>query len=120
MTREPHRAIMKRDESTIDLYGPAMCIGSRAGARHYFERLVRRAMRLGLSRSEAARQQRASLGYHAGYYDDETRERVERLFRCEHPYFGSIKANGPPTTEQAWLLGYQMARALRTRPIGEA
>ena len=31
---------------------------------------------------------RDNLGYYAGYYDDETRARVERLFSCEHPVFG--------------------------------
>lgn len=29
-----------------------------------------------------------NLGYFAGYYDRETRERVERLFNCQHPVFG--------------------------------
>lgn len=37
------------------------------------------------------------LGYYAGYGGDETRERIERLFKCSHPVFGSIKANGSPS-----------------------
>lgn len=31
-----------------------------------------------------------NLGYYAGYYSNETRERVERLFHCSHPVFGSV------------------------------
>lgn len=31
-----------------------------------------------------------NLGYFAGYYSDETRERVERLFCCSHPVYGSV------------------------------
>ena len=38
-----------------------------------------------------------NLGYFAGYYDNETRERVERLFKCSHPIFGSIAKKGAPT-----------------------
>lgn len=47
----------------------------------------------------------ANIGYFAGYYDDKTRERVERLFKCSHPVFGSIKTNGAPTTEKAFTMG---------------
>jgi hypothetical protein len=46
-----------------------------------------------------------NLGYFAGYYDNETRKRVERLFNCEHPVFGSIEKNGPPTMEEAFKKG---------------
>lgn len=46
-----------------------------------------------------------NLGYFAGYYDNETRERVERLFVCSHPVFGSIKDNGAPSLEDAFNKG---------------
>lgn len=46
-----------------------------------------------------------NLGYFAGYYDNETRKRVERLFLCSHPIFGSIKENGRPTSEEALECG---------------
>lgn len=46
-----------------------------------------------------------NLGYYAGYYSEETRERVERLFKCSHPVFGSIKANRSPTAEKALTMG---------------
>lgn len=50
-----------------------------------------------------------NLGYWAGYYDNETRQRVEKLFNCYHPVFGSIAANGSPSAEKAVSMGQQMA-----------
>lgn len=55
---------------------------------------------MGKTREEAEQIERSNLGYYAGYHLDETRERVERLFRCAHPVFGSIAENGPATLEQ--------------------
>lgn len=46
---------------------------------------------------------KTNLGYYAGYYDQKTRERIERLFNCVHPIFGKIK-NGEPTVEEAYDL----------------
>ena len=47
----------------------------------------------------------SNLGYFAGYYSNEVRERVETLFNCEHPIFGSIKKNGAPTSAEAFRMG---------------
>jgi hypothetical protein len=47
---------------------------------------------------------KSNLGYYAGYYDDETRERVEKLFNCSHPIFGKI-SNGKPTAKEAFECG---------------
>lgn len=41
--------------------------------------------------------------------------RVERLFRCAHPFFGPIAVNGPPTTEQALLSGVMAGLSLKER-----
>ncbi len=46
-----------------------------------------------------------NLGYYAGYYSDETRQRVEKLFKCSHPIFGSIKENGVPSAKEAFECG---------------
>lgn len=51
-----------------------------------------------------------NLGYFAGYYDNDTRERVEKLFTCAHPIFGTIKDNGSPTPEQAFQAGENLAK----------
>jgi hypothetical protein len=55
----------------------------------------------------------ANLGYYAGYYSDETRKRVERLFVCVHPVFGSIEVNGRPSSKEAFELGQEMAKKLK-------
>lgn len=52
---------------------------------------------------------KSNLGYYAGYYDNKTRERVEKLFICKHPIFGSIAENGTPTPEEAFNLGIKIA-----------
>lgn len=46
-----------------------------------------------------------NLGYYAGYYSDDVRERVEDLFECSHPIFGKIKDNGAPTPKEAFDFG---------------
>jgi len=59
-------------------------------------------------RSEIEKIIRGNLGYYAGYYDHETRARVERLFKCSHPVFGSIEANGAPSPEEAFKKGLEL------------
>jgi hypothetical protein len=90
------------DQITIgDKYRPAMTIEDQTEADAYFEQCVEHTMRFGKkSREEAESIERANLGYFAGYYSHDTRRRVERLFRCAHPIFGSIAQNGPPTAEE--------------------
>lgn len=50
-----------------------------------------------------------NLGYYAGYYSTDTRERVERLFSCQHPVFGAIAEKGNPTPEEALEMGRKMS-----------
>ena len=93
-----------------ECYEPAMEITDQAAADIYFELLVERQMRVfAKSREEAERDERISLGYYAGYYDTETRERVERLFRCAHPYFGAYAERGPVRPEDAFHAGVALA-----------
>lgn len=61
-------------------------------------------------RTEAEKICKSNLGYYAGYYDNETRARVEKLFLCAHPVFGSIKENGAPTPEEAFEAGKNYAK----------
>lgn len=90
-------------------YGPAMKITEQAEADAYFEDLVKHCMLFDKTREEAENIERKNLGYYAGYHDPETREQVEHLFKCEHPVFGKIKDNGPPTPEMALMAGKVMA-----------
>lgn len=53
---------------------------------------------------------KSNLGYYAGYYDNETRKRVEKLFCCSHPVFGSIESNGIPTAEEAFIKGVALGK----------
>lgn len=51
---------------------------------------------------------KTNLGYYAGYYNDETRQRVEELFECSHPIFGSIEDNGSPSAIEAFNKGKEI------------
>lgn len=94
-------------------YAPAMSITDQAEADAYFERCVEHTMHcFDKTRAEAEQIERTNLGYFAGYYDHETRARVERLFHCAHPVFGSIAEHGPPTADQALLAGVMAAKGL--------
>jgi hypothetical protein len=94
-----------------DKYRPAMEITEQVAADEYFERCVTHCMSFGKSRKEAEAIERANLGYYAGYYSHETRARVERLFSCAHPVFGSIAEKGIPTPTEALEAGRRLAAA---------
>lgn len=103
------------DQITIsEKYAPAIRITDQAEADAYFARCVEHTMRFGKTRAEAEALERSNLGYFAGYYDHETRARVERLFQCAHPIFGAIAEKGPPTPEEAFRLGVEAGQ--KTKP----
>lgn len=100
-------------------YGPAMEITEPAEAQAYFELCVEHCMSYDRTRQEAESIERENLAYYAGYYDDETRRRVEQLFSCAHPVFGKIAdANllhhGPITPEAAFEMGQRMAEKMKS------
>ena len=64
---------------------------------------------------EIAEITKKNLGYFAGYYNHETRARVERLFACEHPVFGKISVQGPPSAEEAFRKGLEFGRKVGER-----
>ncbi len=93
-------------------YDPAMGMTDQMEANRYFNDCVEHTMRmLPTNRADAERIERSNFGYWAGYYDEETRRRVERLFRCAHPIFGSIAEKGSPTPEEAIEMGRSMGAA---------
>lgn len=73
-----------------EAYGTAMNITDQEEANRYFEALVQRHLRVypKYTREDAEQIERGNLGYYAGYYDSETRERVQRLFLAVHHIFG--------------------------------
>ena len=104
----------QKDATMGDVYGPAMAITSQSEADRYFERIVDHILSLTeISTDDAMAMARMNLGYYAGYYGNETRERVERLFNCEHPVFGKIAEKGPPTAEEALQMGMNWSKKLR-------
>ena len=102
-----------------ELYDAAMGVKNQAEADVLFKALVAEAIRLSpqLWQREAERIQRLNLGYWAGYYGNETRERVERLFKCEHPVFGKIAEKGPPTPEQAFKAGVEAGKRMKEKGL---
>jgi hypothetical protein len=92
----------------------AMLVEDPEEAKKIFDELVQLSMSdYGKTHEEAEASIKEHLGYMAGYYSHETRERVERLFDCEHPFFGKISVKGPPTPEEAFRMGAEMGEKLR-------
>jgi hypothetical protein len=50
-----------------------------------------------------------NLAYGAGYYDHQTRIRIEKLFNCIHPIFGAA-AKHTPTVKEAFNKGLELGR----------
>ena len=101
---------LPKDLTIGDAYGPAMEITEQAKATEYFQALVDRQMQhFGRNREAAEEVERINLGYYAGYYDHETRVRVESLFLCRHPIFGAA-AEGTPTAAEALEAGRLRAK----------
>lgn len=97
-------------------YGPAMHIVEEAQAREYFETIVTARMkRFNQSREEAEKVERINLGYFAGYYSNETRARVERLFQCQHPFFGAIAERGAVGAAEAFEMGIALGKSHREK-----
>ena len=72
-------------------YGPAMKIEDSEQGQMYLAACIDHQMRIGgYSREEAEHIERNNIGYWAGYYDEDTRLRVERVFGIIHPIFGSM------------------------------
>lgn len=76
-------------KTTGELYTPAMQVESEQEARDYMEFLVTHHMETWhKSREESEATVRQNIGYYAGYFDQETFDRVMRLYGVEHPVFG--------------------------------
>lgn len=51
---------------------------------------------------------KSNLGYFAGYYGDDVRKEIEEMYGAEHPVFGSIIKEGPPSTTTAFYAGIRL------------
>lgn len=102
-----------------DILGPAMNITDVDDAKQYLQSYVEYLIPHIIEKYTDADDEfiyieslniaKQNLGYYAGYYDNETRKRVETLFECSHPVFGSIETNGEMTPESAFELGKRIA-----------
>ena len=99
-------------ENSSDIYKNAMEITDQQEAQEYFESLVSFCMKKGKSREESIKIQKSNLGYFAGYYDNETRLKVENLFECSHPVFGNA-SKGEPTLEEAFKMGRELGEKMK-------
>ena len=97
---------MKSEITLHEKYGPAMKVETKEEADAYFEECVAHCMTFGKSREDSERIERSNIGYFAGYYDFETRQKVERLFGAPHPVFGSSQ----PTAQEAFDAGVKLAK----------
>lgn len=96
-----------------DAYSKAMNTQTQAEADVYLAALIdRNVANTELSRKEAQEVERSNLAYWAGYCDNETRERIERLFCCAHPFLGAIAETGPLTATQCLEIGRELGRQL--------
>lgn len=105
-----------------EILDPAMKITDKFDAQQYLASYASWLQGEWDKRGETAKEPavviaKANLGYWAGYYSNEVRDRVERLFECEHPVFGSIEKNGVPTAKEAFELGVKMGEASRKKGI---
>lgn len=92
---------------------PAMAITDPEDAQQYLREYVafiQKALDKEPRSDEMTAEQiaKVNLGYYAGYYNAETRLRVETLFRCQRPILGQVR-NGAPTDEEAFESGLGLA-----------
>lgn len=102
-----------------DLYDPAMKVQTKEEADAYFKKLQDLQSANGVPPEISEMIIKTNLGYWAGYGDEERRERVERLYECEHPIFGSIKENGRPTSDEAYELGINRGKGNGPQTLSE-
>ena len=111
----------KKDLTYGDILEPAMKITDREDAQQYLKSYIdyiQADLDKEKKKDDAAQIAKHNLGYFAGYYSNETRERVEKLFSCEHPLFGSIKEKGAPTAKEAFEIGKSLGEKARRKREG--
>lgn len=95
------RAVLVRDQRTAD---------------RWFAKLVAALMVQGRTREAAESLARMNLGYTAGYYSRETRRRVERFYKAEHPFLGSVADMEHMTPMDIFAQGEALGKMLKDIP----
>jgi hypothetical protein len=96
-----------------ELYGPASEVFTEDDADVYFEEVCDYIMTAyvdsaSITRAEAAEIARSNIGYMAGYYDKPVRDRMFKLFKCEHPVFGTTE----PSPQEAFEAGQRLGKVM--------
>jgi hypothetical protein len=98
----------KREMTYGELLHPAMEITDQKEADEYFEALVMHNVEMfGQTVEEATSIMKQNLGYFAGYYDNETMKRVNKLFHTKHPIFGEAITY---SSEELFEMGKNLAK----------
>ena len=94
-----------------EAYEPIMAATTKEEAEAQFERCVACHLQQepSHSRDVAVEVQKRNVGYYAGYYDAETRNRVYAWLNTEHPIFGDMT----PSADEAIAAGVQLAEGRR-------
>lgn len=97
--------------SNGDKYNPLMRVTEQDDADMMFERCVKHTMRcnIDLTRDQAEAIDRSNIGYWTGYFDSETAQRVNRLFKTQHPILGGQIR----TPEEIFNLGMEMGKRIK-------
>jgi hypothetical protein len=108
-------------ESFPQLFEPAMKVTDQAEADAMLERFVQSLIDGDCPGSHDREHLRSIardwIGHYAGYCSDETRTRVERLYQCEHPFFGAIAKTGPIDGLDAYRMAQEtVARWMKGNP----
>lgn len=98
-----------KDITVQEKYDGAIKIITEEDADKYFVGCVLHTRKYsGVSVEQAIIIEKNNIGYYAGYYDRNTRIRVEDLYDTQHPIFGKA-SKSIPTPEEAYLLGIKAA-----------
>ena len=90
-------------------YENAMKVETEDDADIIFGMLVSNCMReTGDTREECEALQRKNLGYYAGYYDKQTRTKVEKWYNAVHPYLGAADLDLTP--EEIFQIGFELGK----------
>lgn len=107
---EPVKIKFKPGTTHSDMLAPAMKIVDAAEATEYLQDYIAHVKSEELAKN--------NLAYYAGYYNRETRERVEKLFNCIHPVLGPVAAN--LTAEEVFNMGVKMGESIKSKVEAES
>ncbi|MBW3583438.1 MAG: hypothetical protein KY455_10105 [Euryarchaeota archaeon] len=93
-----------------DILEPAMSITDPAEAKAFLDEYVCFLEPRVIPPDQALHVARVNLGYYAGYYDRDTRLRVERLFGAAHPTLGPVRGSDEEEARAAFAAGQALGR----------